>query len=124
MNACKRLIAVTLLAVALALGAADGQAQTRSFIWKATRGPGTVYLLGSVHVLTKDYYPLSPALEAAYKDSALLVEEVDMGEMLGPDAQMQMLSHGMLPSGQTLNAVITPATRALVDKAVTELGVP
>ena len=38
-------------------------AQTRNFIWKASGAQGTVYLVGSVHMLTKDYYPLSPALD-------------------------------------------------------------
>ena len=38
---------------------------------------------GSVHLLTKDYYPLSPALDTAFKDSDLLVEEVDLGETGG-----------------------------------------
>ena len=77
-----------------------------------------------MHLLTKDYYPLSPALEAAYKDTQLLVEEVDMGEMLGVDAQMQMLRRGMLPAGQSLDKVVSADTMALVNKTAAELGVP
>jgi uncharacterized protein YbaP (TraB family) len=47
-----------------------------------------------------------------------------MGEMLSPDAQMQMLGRGMLPAGQTLDQVLSAPTRALVNKAVEELGIP
>src|SRR5438067_8589281 len=85
------------VAVALAL-VATAHAQTRNFLWKATGKQNAVYLVGSVHMLTKDYYPLSPALDAAFKDSNLLVEEADLGEMLSPDSQFQLLARGMLPS--------------------------
>src|SRR4030088_448309 len=83
------------------------QAQrTRNFIWKISGPAGAVYLVGSVHLLTKDYYPLSPALDTAFKDSDLLVEEADLGEMLSPSAQLQMLTRGMLPSAQSLDKVV------------------
>ncbi len=83
-----------------------------------------MYLVGSVHLLSQDYYPLNPALDAAFKDSNLLVEEVDMDEMLSPESQLQMLTQGMLPRGQTLDSVVSPATLALVDKTVSGLGLP
>jgi len=95
-----------------------------NFLWKATRNRSSVYLLGSVHLLTKDFYPLNPALEAAYKDADLLVEEVDLGETLGTDAQMNMLVTGMLPTGQTLDKVISPATLATVSKRLEAIGLP
>jgi len=40
-------------------------AQSRSFLWKATNARGSVYLAGSIHMLTADAYPLSPAFDAA-----------------------------------------------------------
>jgi uncharacterized protein len=119
-----RALAAPLIALFVTGWTPPASAQGHSFLWKATKGENLVYLVGSVHLLTKDYYPLSPAMEAAYKDSALLVEEVDMGEMLGANAQMQLLGRGMLPAGQSLDTVVSPATMALVNKTVAELGVP
>ena len=58
---------------------------------------GAVYLVGSVHLLNKDFYPLSDGFEKAFKESDLLVEEVDLAELMAPQAQLQMLSRGMLP---------------------------
>jgi hypothetical protein len=87
-------------------------------MWKATRQQGAVYLVGSVHMLTKDFYPLAPALDAGFKDSDLLVEEVDLAEMLAPDQQFALLARGMLPAGQTLDKVVSPATMALVNQHV------
>jgi len=112
------------LAVALAVLAATPvrTAPGKSFIWRATKGSGAVYLVGSIHVLSQDYYPLSPALEDAFKDSSLLVEEVDFGEMMNPMSQMTLLQRGMLPAGETLDTVATPQTMALVNKTAADLG--
>jgi hypothetical protein len=99
-------------------------AAATSFLWKATGRQNTIYLVGSVHLLTKNYYPLSPALEAAFKDSDLLVEEADLGEMLSPDSQLALLTRGMLPPSQSLDRVVSPSTYALVNRRVTDLGMP
>src|SRR5579872_2844822 len=99
-------------------------ALARSFLWKATSPQGVIYLVGSVHMLSKDYYPLSPALEAAFNDSDLLVEEADLGEMLSPDSQFRMLSQGMLPESQSLQRVLSPKTYALISQRVGDLGMP
>src|SRR5438876_6860838 len=108
--------------VASILGHTD--AATRNFLWKASGKQGVVYLVGSVHMLTKDYYPLSPALDAAFKDSDLLVEEADLAEMLSPGAQLQMLTRGMLPSSQSLDKVVSASTFALLTKRIGGLGMP
>ena len=118
-------LAVVVGAVAIAAAsAAAPSAQQRSFLWRATKGPGVVYLVGSVHMLTKDFYPLEPPLETAFKDSDLLVEEVDLAEMLSPNTQFSLLARGMLPSGQTLDKVVSPATMALVNARLDSLGMP
>src|SRR5215471_419627 len=78
-------------------------ASAKDFVWKVTGKSGTLYLVGSVHLLTQDFYPLSPTLERVYKDSDLLVEEADMGELISPQSQMQILARGMLPSSQSLD---------------------
>src|SRR5580765_8303947 len=108
--------------VALTLVATTQTAQAKTFAWKATGKGGTIYLMGSIHVMSESFYPLNPALEAAFKDSDLLVEEVDLAEMLDPMAQMAMLTRGMLPSGQSLDKLLSPATLALVKKATADMG--
>src|SRR5580765_3566 len=108
--------------VALTLVATTQTAQAKTFAWKATGKGGTIYLMGSIHVMSESFYPLDPALEAAFKDSDLLVEEVDLAQMLDPMAQMSILTRGMLPSNQSLDKVVSPATLALVQKATGDLG--
>jgi hypothetical protein len=109
----RRVVAAVLAVVALS---AHPLAQTRAFAFKATRGQGAVYLVGSVHMLTSDFYPLAPSLDAAFKDSDMLVEEADLNEMLSSNTQFSMLQKGMLPAGQTIDQVVSPATLALINK--------
>ena len=117
--------ALRCIATVLALGLlAPLGAQSRSFLWKASGKGSVVYLAGSIHMLSPDFYPLNPVFDAAFKDSDLLVEEVDLAEMLGTEAQMQTMMRGMLPSGQTLDSVLSPGTLALVNKTASNLGAP
>jgi uncharacterized protein YbaP (TraB family) len=114
-----------LIVAAIALLAPLHAAAGRSFLWKATgKGSpgGVVYLAGSVHMLSHDYYPLNPAVETGFRDSDLLVEEVDLNEMLAPASQLQTLMRGMLPAGQSLDKLLSPATLALVNKFTAGLG--
>jgi uncharacterized protein YbaP (TraB family) len=123
--ASRKAVAVLTLLVFTGLGR-SGQVETadKNFLWKATRGKSSLYLVGSVHLLTKDYYPLDPALDAAYKESELLVEEIDLGEMMATENQMNILITGMLPSGETLDKVVAPATMAAVARRLEALGMP
>ena len=115
---------IAALFIASPLHAQTTTSSGRSTLWKVTKGQGVVYLVGSVHLLTKDYYPLNPALDAAFKESTHLVEELDMGEMEGTDAQMLLLTKSQLPAGQSLDKVLSPATYALVNKKFSGLGLP
>jgi uncharacterized protein YbaP (TraB family) len=119
----KKLAAAAAFLTLVAVAALEAQAP-RNFIWKVSSPTGALYLVGSVHLLTKDYYPLNPSLETAFKDSTLLVEEADLGELEAPAAQFKLLTRGILPGNQSLDKVVSPATFALVAKRVEALGVP
>src|SRR5581483_10973698 len=114
------------LALLLVVGLCTGpHAQGRSFVWKVTaKQGGTIYLAGSVHLLSAKYYPLKPAFDTAFSRSDLLVEEVDMAEMAASDSQMQMLTRGMLPPGQSLEKMITPETYQATARKAEALGLP
>ena len=118
----RRMIRPIAALLALSLCAAAQAAPVKSFGWKVTGKGGTIYLVGSIHVMSESFYPLNPALDAAFKDSDLLVEEVDMAEMLDPATAMAMLARGMLPSNQSLDKLLSPATLALVKKATADMG--
>ncbi|MBI4487011.1 MAG: TraB/GumN family protein, partial [Acidobacteria bacterium] len=97
-------------------------AAPHNFLWKASGQTGVVYLVGSVHMLTQSYYPLDPAIQQAFQESDLLVEEVDLGEMLSPQVQLSILMRSRLPDGQALDDVLSPETLALLNKFTADLG--
>lgn len=117
-------LAVCVVSVASPSAQAVATTEGRSFLWKATFGRGTVYLVGSVHMLTKDYYPLRPALDRAFYESDLLVEELDLGEMLASEAQLALLTRGLLSGGQRLDRLLSSDAFALVSQRVAALGLP
>src|SRR5262245_30089284 len=96
--------AATAIAAALAT-LSTLAAAGHSFLWTVGGKGGVVYLVGSVHLLPKDFYPLNPVLETAYKDSDLLVEEVDLAEMMAPEMQLSLLTRGQLPSSDSLEKI-------------------
>jgi uncharacterized protein YbaP (TraB family) len=119
-----RFVTAVLVVAGVLAAALGAQPAPRSFAWKASSPRGTLYLVGSVHLLTRDYYPLSPALENAFSQSALLVEEMNLGDALAPAAQMQALTRGLLPGNETVDGVLSPTTYARVGARAAALGIP
>jgi len=119
----KRLATVVAVFVGLATCATPLHAEAaRAFGWKATKNGRSVFLVGSVHLLTKDFYPLHPAFEQAFAASDLLVEEVDYAEAMG--AQLEILARAVLPPGQSLDTVLSAPTLALVNQRLKQPGLP
>jgi hypothetical protein len=119
------LVVLALAALVQASPSALQRAPARpSFLWKATSANGSVYLVGSVHMLTKDYYPLSASMDEAFKESDLLVEEIDYAEMLAPESQLEMMARGFLPKDQSLDRVLSAGSFAAVSQRIAGLGLP
>lgn len=125
-----RSVAITSLALAMAIAMSlapgiEARQAPRHFLWKVTSGSGAAaHLLGSIHVLTKDFYPLPPAIEEAFAASTVLVEEVDVDEMSNPVTMLSLVGKAMLPDGQTLDREISPETWAAVRARAETGGVP
>lgn len=119
-------LAAACLTASLATLAASGtQAPPGHFLWKVTSPDGRVaWLLGSIHVLSKGFYPLSPAIDEAFASSKTLVEEVDLDEMNDPATMTSLVGKAMLPAGQTLDRVLSKETYAAVRDRADKNGVP
>ncbi len=118
------LAVVASLAIGVGSGV-SGQDAPRHFLWRVTAPTGaTAHLLGSMHVLTPGFYPLSPTIEEAFKQARVLVEEVDLDEMNNPATMVQLMGRSMLPAGQTLDQVVSPETFAELRERAAAGGVP
>jgi uncharacterized protein len=117
-------VCMALLAL-LAGGGAHAQGQGKHFLWKVTSPDGReAFLLGSVHVLSKSFYPLSPVIDEAFAASKTLVEEVDLDEMNDPATMIGLVGKAMLPDGQTLDQVVSKETYAAVRSRAEANGLP
>jgi uncharacterized protein YbaP (TraB family) len=117
-------VIAAILALALASTPVVAQNTGRNFLWKVEGEGSSAYLLGSLHVLTADFYPLSAAINKAFTESKTLVEEVDIDETSDPMVMMAALSKAMLTGGQTLDQVVAPETFAEVKKRAEQVGMP
>src|ERR1041384_6933998 len=78
---------------------AQAQRSTQHVLWRVKGAENSVYILGSVHALSKEMYPRDTALEHAYDQAEKLVFEINMDSLDGPDVLQAVLAKGMLPAG-------------------------
>ena len=102
------------------------RAQTgKHFMWKVQDKSGNVaYLLGSLHVMTQDAYPLAEPINKAFSESKTLVEEVNIDETSDPTLMMAALAKAMLTDGNTLDKVVSAETYAEVKRRAEGAGMP
>jgi len=81
-------------------------APEQHFLWELHGSRNTVYLMGSIHVLRSQDYPLAPALLDAYAHADGLVMEINLGELDTDALQSELLAGAMLPDAQTLPQVM------------------
>ncbi len=85
-------------------------------LWKAEKDAGTVYLLGSFHVLKPSDYPLAPAVEAAYSDAEKVLFEVPPSAMASPELAATAQRYAKFDDGRTLRSVLQPDTTAKLQR--------
>jgi uncharacterized protein len=84
-------------------------------MWKATSATNTVYLLGSIHLASPDMYPLPPQIEAAFRNSAVLIVEADLNKVNLLKMQALIAATGFYPPGDSLWNHVNPHTKKLIE---------
>ena len=97
---------------------------SKTSLWELAAEGGTVFLLGSIHFMRAEDYPLPPAMDAAYAACRAVVFETDIGLMQDPRVQTRMLELGMLPAGRSVFDTIGPETRRRLEAKLAETGLP
>ena len=96
-------------------GPAYGQTGTKC-LWSISSDKNTVYLLGSIHLLSRWDYPLDADFEQAYRDSSVILFETDLEEMDRPETQALMARHSLLPKGRTIRDVLSARTYQMLTR--------
>jgi uncharacterized protein YbaP (TraB family) len=120
--------AAGLLAVQLAVGAVaavaawSGPACAEPLAWRITEGSGALALLGSVHYLRKQDYPLPPVVDRLYEEAGALLFELDLDDLDGSTIQAELMAAALLPEGTSLEARLGPELYALTERRAREFG--
>jgi uncharacterized protein len=116
------LVATTLLAACATSweGAYRGAATTS--IWKVKGQSNTIYLLASIHVLSQQAYPLKPAMEEAYRDSARVVFEVNPTTLTAKGILEEFRRTGAYPEGDSIVNHVSPDTVKLIRQLLPAFG--
>ena len=113
----------------LVTGSTLSQAQTpkpaeapkKLLMWKAQSGSNTVYLVGSIHIGSKEMYPLPKVMDDAFKNSKVMVVEVNVNKV-DQTAALQYMSTGMYQDDDNLWKHLSKPTAAKVKKFFSQHG--
>jgi len=97
----------------------------KSCLWKVTspnQAKNAVYLLGSIHLLKPENYPLKQSLLTAFENSQILLFEINLDSAETPEMQQFLLAKGMYTNDSTLQQSMSPETYAVAEKTVADLG--
>lgn len=95
----------------------------KHFLWRVSSKTNNVYILGSLHLLNEEHYPLSEVYENAFDDSRVLVFEVDPEVLDRPETARMMLSKATLTGDKTLDGVLSEETYMLTKEKLGDMGV-
>jgi uncharacterized protein YbaP (TraB family) len=106
MNLRHTALVVVFILVALPVLAESPQSEHggKTFMWRVEKGETKLYLLGSIHALREDAYPLPQPIESAFDEVEVVVFEIDVKEMT--KAAIKMMIAGTLEEGRTLEEVV------------------
>ena len=106
------------------LGTAVGlRAEEKSLLWKVSKDTGSVYILGSIHYLRGENYPLKKAILDAFENSKRVVLEIDLNSASPEAFQRVALEKAIYRDGTTLAQNISADTYQLVAQRATQFGV-
>jgi uncharacterized protein YbaP (TraB family) len=94
---------------------------SRGLFYEVRGDPGTVFLLGSVHVGKQQFYPLDPPIESAFASADTLVLEIDLSDK--PKLEKQVAAASVYPHGDSLDKHLDPEVLTLLRDYFEKSGV-
>jgi len=95
----------------------------KSFLWKVQSSHSTVYLLGSIHFLKENVYPLNQTIEKAYESSDKLVVEANINDLDKLDLKM-LADKAFYKKDDNIEKHVSPETYRLINKESKRLDMP
>jgi uncharacterized protein len=92
--------------------------------WHVRNGNSELYLLGSMHYLREQDYPLPPIIDSLYERADSLVMELDLDDLDLGATQQSFLAAGLMPAASSLQTVLDPSVYESVTSRAADLGLP
>lgn len=93
-------------------------------LWKVADEDTTIYLFGTVHVLTKDTVWYDAEIDAALSSSDTVVTEIAMDPQSEAAMQQLAMQRGISMDGTTLRSLLNEEQTAAYEAALAGLGAP
>jgi len=119
---CLLLLILVLIGTGQVQGQVVGDGYNNSLIYKIQSDTNTVYILGSIHVLAEEYYPLTRSFSYAYYNSQKVIFEIDPDILFSPDSFTKYEKQYTFQNGKTLEMVLSPKTYTLVKQKLKAMG--
>lgn len=98
-------------------------AQEKSFLWKVSKDGKSVFLLGSIHYLKRENFPLKKNILDALDRSRKLVLEINLNSLSTTAMQRIMLEKAVYRDGTKLSQNIDPETYRLTEERASQIGI-
>ncbi len=95
----------------------------KHFLWQARTDTATVYLLGSIHFMKKEAYPLSRVIEDAFDRSDTIAVEADINS-IGKRTLERLRLAGIYQEDDSIARHLSPETYAYVTREAARIGFP
>ncbi len=114
-----------LTAAVVVIGGLSGPArcQDKTSLWKVSSEKSVVYLLGSIHLLKEEDYPLDPKFDRAFQEADVVVFEVDPDSLQTPSLQGYILQNALCGEGETLESELGDSVYSIASALAESLGI-
>lgn len=91
-------------------------------LWRVTSGTDTLHIMGSVHLLRPEVYPLDPVMQSAIDSADKVAFEVDFDSLqnVGP----KFMQRGLYEGDKTIEDELADTTYAFFASTLDSLGIP
>lgn len=97
----------------IAISSAGAEERALS-LWTLEHDEAKIYLLGSIHVMKPDMYPLAEPILMAFAEAEKVVFEVDLTKLDAVEAGRLIAQKGLYTSPRTISHDLQPETMALL----------
>ena len=94
----------------------------KSCFWKVQTKNNSIYLLGSIHALKQENYPLKRSIEEAFNEAEITVFEVNLDSAVTPKAVQMIFNKAIYSGEKTLKGALSEETYKLAEIKSLELG--